>query len=297
MMGQLRTACRSYALVEPSPADVIARLNRLVNSGVEDAMATVLYLVLDRESGELCFSCAGHPPPLLLRPEGPEFLEDGRSVPVGAADAAAFREGRAELPPGATLLIYTDGLVERRDTPLDDRLAQLAAAAGAAGDDELGDLCDQVLAGVIGPRKPDDDVALLALRLLASAAGGLEVSLPAEPGSLRVLRRRLGRFLGVAGADETEAYEITLVVCEAAGNAIEHAYGPTDATFEVEATFEEGEVMASVRDRGRWREPRGEERGRGLTIMHGLMDSVEVEPDRDGTVVRMRRRLGERMPA
>jgi PAS domain S-box-containing protein len=289
-MGQLRNAFRAYGLVEASPAEVVARINRLVTSGVEEAMATVLYLVLDRETGEVTFTSAGHPPPLLLAPEGARFLDGGRSVPVGAADTAVFREGTAVLPPGSSLVLYTDGLVERRDVALERRLEDLARVASAPEHD-LERLCDRILSGVLGDRVPTDDVALLAVRPEPVALGSFKLSLPAEPGSLVVLRRRLGRFLHAAGASQVEAYEVTLTVCEAAGNAIEHAYGPADATFEVEAAFEEGQLLAMVRDSGSWRERRSQHRGRGLKIIKGLMDEVEIATENGGTVVRMRRRL------
>ena len=294
-MGQLRNALRAYALVESSPAEVVARLNRLVMSGGEDTMATVLFLLFDRETGELTFTSAGHPPPLVLGPDGPRFLEEGRSMPVGAADAAVFREGRATLAPGSTLLLYTDGLVERRDVALDERLDELTRAA-SEGQGGLEELCDRVLQGVLGAGEPDDDVALLVVRA-QPAAERLELRLPAEPQVLVDLRRRLGRFLHAAGASEAEIYEITLTISEAAGNAIEHAYGPGDAVFEVEAGMEGGELVALVRDRGSWRERRGAHRGRGLKIIEGLMDEVEVASEEDGTVVRMRRRLSPRLAA
>jgi PAS domain S-box-containing protein len=289
-MGQLRNAFRAYGLTEASPAQVMARVNRLVMSGEEEAMATVLYLVLDRETGEVTFASAGHPPPLVLTAAGAHFLEGGRSVPVGAAEPGVFREASADLPPGASLLLYTDGLVERRDTPLEHRLDVLAEAAGRA-EGGLEALCDSVLEGVLGREVPSDDVALLAVCPRPVASEAMRLSLPAEPESLSGLRRRLGRFLHAAGATEIEAYEITLTVCEAAGNAIEHAYGPGDASFEVEATFENGTLVAVVRDRGSWRERRGIHRGRGLQIIQGLMDDVEVSTEPDGTVIRMRRRL------
>ena len=291
-MGQLRNAFRAYGLIESSPAEVVARINRLVMSGVEQVMATVLYLVLDRETGEVAFSAAGHPPPLVIAPDGPRFLEGGRSVPIGAADTAVFREATAILPPGSTILLYTDGLVERRDTPLHERLDRLAAVAGAAGE-ELAGLCEAVLREVLGESEPGDDVALLAVRPLPVADSEITLTLPAEPGSLAHLRRRLGRFLHATGANELERYEITLTICEAAGNAIEHAYGPGDATYEVEVGFDRGELTATVRDSGSWREKRGEHRGRGLEIIEGLMDEVAVERDAAGTLVRMRRRLRE----
>jgi PAS domain S-box-containing protein len=289
-MGQLRNAFRAYGLVESSPAEVVARINRLVMSGVEDAMATVVYLVLDRETGEVSYSCAGHPPPLVLTPDGPHFLEGGRSVPIGASDPAVFHEASAVLPPGSALLLYTDGLVERRDVGLEERLGRLAEVAGSAADD-LDALCERVIQVVLGEGDPGDDVALLAVRPLPAASERISLTLPAEPGSLAGLRRRLARFLHATGASEAEQYELTLTICEAAGNAIEHAYGPSDATFEVEVAFAGGELVATVRDSGSWRDKRGEHRGRGLNIIEELMDEVQVAADADGTVVTMRRRL------
>ncbi len=300
IMGQLRTASRAYAQVEPSPAEVLARLNRLFMGSEQEGMATVLYLVLDRDNGRVVFTNAGHPPPLVLEPDGPRFLEGGRSVPVGAADPAVFREGEDTVAPGSTLLLYTDGLVERRDVPLERRLNQLAAAAGAAGGaagGELPDLCGRIVSAVLGRSEPGDDVALLAVRPRPIASPLLELTLPAEPESLATLRRRLGRFLHAAGAVEHEVYELTLTVCEAAGNAIEHAYGPEDASFDVRVTVASGEVRAEVRDRGRWRDPRGKSRGRGLRIIEGLMDEVDLATEQGGTVVRMRRRLSPRAAA
>jgi PAS domain S-box-containing protein len=289
-MGQLRNAFRAYGLVESSPSEVVARINRLVMSGVEDVMATVLYLVLDRETGELSFSAAGHPPPLVLAPDGPRFLEGGRSVPIGASDPAVFREASAVLPPGSSLLLYTDGLVERRDEPLDQRLDKLASVAGDAEGD-LNGLCERVIDAVLGDGDPGDDVALLAVRPLPAVTDQISLTLPAEPASLASLRRRLARFLHATGASDLEQYEVTLTISEAAGNAIEHAYGPGDATYDVEVTFTRGELVATVRDHGTWRERRGEHRGRGLNIIEKLMDDVKVTPGAEGTEVTMRRRL------
>jgi anti-sigma regulatory factor (Ser/Thr protein kinase) len=144
---------------------------------------------------------------------------------------------------------------------------------------------------VLGLREPADDVALLAVRPQTGTAERILLTLPAEPEALAGLRRRVGRFLAAAGANELESYEILLTVCEAAGNAIEHAYGPGDASFQVEIAVEGGDVVAEVRDSGNWRDRRGEHRGRGLTIIEGLMDSVDVRREPSGTAVRMRRRL------
>jgi PAS domain S-box-containing protein len=296
-MGQLRNAFRAYALVESTPSEVMARMNRLTIEAGEETIATALVLMLERETGELTYSSAGHPPALVVYREGARFLEGGRSMPVGAAEAAIFREETAVLEAGATLVLYTDGLVERRDQSLDERFEELAdvAAGGALG---LEDLCDRILAQLLGPGEPADDVALIAVRTEAVSTHGINLSLPAEPDALLGLRRRLGRFLHSAGATEAEAYEITLAISEACGNAIEHAYGPGDASFQVEVGVEGDELVAAVRDWGSWRKTRAAtHRGRGLKIIEGIMDSAEVVQDDDGTVVRMRRRLSAGVPA
>ena len=78
-------------MAESSPAEVMTRVNRLVMTGEDEVMATVLYLVLDRENGELTFASAGHPPPLVLGPDGVSFLEGGRAVPIGAVEPVATK--------------------------------------------------------------------------------------------------------------------------------------------------------------------------------------------------------------
>jgi len=297
VMGQLRNAFRAYALVETSPAQTLVRLNRLLAKDGRDLMATALCIAIDRDTGEIEVASAGHPPPLVIQAGvGARFIDDGRAVPLGTADPVAYKDASGHLEPGSTLVLYTDGLVERRDTSLDDRLAQLVTVASVA-DGELGDVCDQLLEGILGGNRPADDVAVLAIRLEPSEPGRLALRLPADPAALSQLRRRLGRFLETAGAGEEERFEITLTVCEAAANAIEHAYGPGDAEFELEARLEGDVVQVSVRDFGAWRERRGEDRGRGLKIMQGMMDDVDVSRGSSGTTVRMSRRLTARTAA
>ena len=297
MMGQLRNAFRAYALVETSPAQTLVRLNRLLAKDRRDLMATALCIAIDRDSGEVSLSSAGHPPPLVISRGGEvRYLEEGGSVPLGTADPVAFKDVTARLEPGSTLVLYTDGLIERRDTSLDDRLAQLATVASVA-DGELGDVCDQLLEGILGGKRPADDVAILAIRLEGSEPGRLSLRLPADPAALSQLRRRLGRFLDTAGAAEAERFEIILTVCEAAANAIEHAYGPGDAEFELDARHDGSRVQITVRDFGAWRESRGEDRGRGLEIIEAMMDDVEVTRTPRGTTVTMGQKLGMRAEA
>jgi PAS domain S-box-containing protein len=294
VMGQMRTAFRAYAMLGGSPADTLARLNRLLIKEGGELMATALYLVLDRDTGQVWHASAGHPPALVVSPDHePRYLEGGRSVPLGTSEIG-FQEAETQIEPGSTLLLYTDGLVERRDTPLDDRLSQLATVAGIAGGD-LGDVCDQIIGGLLAGKRPSDDVALLALRPEPPTQGSIHLRLPADPAALAQLRQRIGRFLTTAGAVEEEQFEITLAVSEAAMNAIEHAYGPSDNEFELRARIQSGEFSAEITDSGRWRDRRGDDRGRGLAIMDALMDDVDVAAEPTGTTVRMRRRLGSQV--
>ena len=165
-------------------------------------------------------------------------------------------------------------------------------------DGELGDVCDQLLEGSLAGKRPADDVAVLAIRLEPSEPGRLALRLPADPAALwRSCAAGWGAFSRRPARGTSERFEITLTVCEAAANAIEHAYGPGDAEFELDARLDEDRVQISVRDFGVWRERRGEDRGRGLKIMEGMMDDVEVSRTSKGTTVRMRRRLGVRAAA
>jgi anti-sigma regulatory factor (Ser/Thr protein kinase) len=188
------------------------------------------------------------------------------------------------------VVLYTDGLVERRDAPLDHGLDRLSAAVADAPEDPAG-CCDFVLQALLGGRRAGDDVALLALQRLESGSEPLSLRLPAESHTLRLLRRSLRTWLRSAGAGDDETYDLTLVVNEAAANAVEHAYGPVEATYEVDARLVDGVAEIEVRDFGRWRPPRDSDRGRGLPLMEGLTDEMDVERGEDGTVVRMRRRL------
>jgi anti-sigma regulatory factor (Ser/Thr protein kinase) len=136
-----------------------------------------------------------------------------------------------------------------------------------------------------------DDVAMIVVRLPAQVAERLELRLAAEPGSLAVMRRAFQDWLPKLGLDDAAAYDVLVAAGEAAANAVEHAYGPSEAEFGVTAQVEAGELVVAIHDEGRWRPARGSHRGRGLAMMKDLMDDVQVHSDDSGTVIRMRRRL------
>jgi anti-sigma regulatory factor (Ser/Thr protein kinase) len=288
VMGQLRHALRAFALEGDPPAIVGARLNRLIPQG---AMATLLYLVLDPDTMEARYINLGHMPPLIVAPgRAPCFL-DGGAPPLGARLWSSCTELSTVLTPGSTLLLYTDGLVETRGVPIDRGLTRLAHALSTKSNGDISVLLDHVLAQALGTEEAEDDVAVLALRPLPLESTRLALRLPASPAALSQLRQTLRRWLTSADVAQDVAFEIATACNEACANAIEHAYGPRDASFSFEARLEDDTLAVTVRDAGRWKAPSPTHNGLGLTVMRGLMDAVDLETGPNGTTVRMRRRL------
>lgn len=294
VMGQLQHALRAYAIEGHSPGVILERLNNLL--GMRE-MATLLYLVVDPASWTFRFANAGHMPPLVLSPDGQAALLEGGSPPLGGSLLTMYREESAALAPGSIIIMYTDGLVEVRGEALDAGLARLVESASAGRGDDLEDLLDRILTQLLGTEGSTDDVALLALKAAALDPAHLLMRLPATPSSLPLMRHTLRRWLAQSGATDQDIYEISVATAEACANSIEHAYQAADAHLEVDARVREGEVSITVRDWGRWRPPRGKHRGRGLLLMQGLMDGVQVTPTDQGTTVQMRRRLSREIRA
>jgi serine phosphatase RsbU (regulator of sigma subunit)/anti-sigma regulatory factor (Ser/Thr protein kinase) len=288
-MGQLRNTLRAYALEEFSPATSLDRLNSLVMTLGGSGRSTVLCLSFYPTQQLVRIANAGHLPPLLLRPDGTaEYLDDGGSVPIGVLDDPVYVEDYTTLEPGSTLLLFTDGLVESRRRTLGEGLTQLAQAA-VQGPQNLEELLDHIL-NEVAEEQPDDDIALLALRVVSSPPR-LRLRFPAKPEVLAQLRRNLRSYLTRLGVSDEEIYEITVACSEAAANAIEHAQNPTEDAFEVDAGVEEGQLAIVVRDFGDWRPPAPQsKRGRGMRLMTAFTQ-VKVQQGTRGSQVIMRRRL------
>jgi anti-sigma regulatory factor (Ser/Thr protein kinase) len=192
------------------------------------------------------------------------------------------------------LLLFTDGLVERRGSSILDGLTRLKTLAADPGEDlEL--LCDHLLDSMVTD-EVSDDIALLALRQVPLAAGPLFLRLPAEPQVLAPLRQTVRRWLREIDADPRIVDDVLVACGEAFANAIQHAYGAKDGLFEVSLVLLDGAIEVTIRDLGSWRPSFGSGRaarrgGFGQRLMRALMDSVDVESGPEGTVVRMRRSL------
>ncbi len=291
MMGQLRNALRAFAFEYDDPHTVVSRLDKLVEGMLDSAFATLVYLVVDPRQRLAQYVVAGHPPPLIRSPDGTtSFLEHGRSLPIGVDASLSFEAGEVQLEQGSTILLYTDGLVERRGSPLDEGLRKLAEAA-AASDDDPEELVEAVLGALIGDNERPDDIAVLAIRFAAPVLDDLRLVLPSTQHGLVEMREVLRGWLARGEVDEDVAAEAVLAVWEACANAVEHAQEPVQSSFRLRATLDDGGRMrVEVRDSGQWKPATGTtERGLGLGLMRSFMDTVEVSPGSDGTAVVMER--------
>lgn len=290
-MAQLRGAVRAFAAVS-SPSELLDRLDAFVDSLPAADMTTLVYVELDPTTGRFRYACAGHPPPLIVSATGvSRLLWGARSTPLGSL----FRSRRVEsidvLGEAERLVLYTDGLVERRGEALDVGFDRLLAAT--AHDVASVDFVDRLAVTMLDGVLQRDDVCLLTATRMDGRSFARSLA-PTSTG-LGSLRRELRSWLGHWFATEQTVHDVLLAVSEAVSNAVEHgARGDADRPIVVIATMSLGEVQITVRDHGVWREPVvSTERGRGLAIMRALMDDVVVERHDDGTVVRLARSIGD----
>jgi serine phosphatase RsbU (regulator of sigma subunit) len=161
-MGELRTTLRAYAAEGAAPAEVVYRLDHLVHQQGVGFVATLIYGVLDPATGLFTYTRSGHLPPILIGPDRkPVVVDDTPSPPLGMGWQHIQQE--LVLEPGATLVLYTDGLVERRDEDIDRGLRRLGEAAAHPTENTEG-LCDLLLDELSDPGGLTDDIALLIVR-------------------------------------------------------------------------------------------------------------------------------------
>jgi PAS domain S-box-containing protein len=166
-MGQLRSALRALASTGFEPGPLLEALSEFSRRHSVGQMATVAYAELDVRLGCMRYACAGHPPPAIVEPGGAAwFASEGRSPPLDAYNFWSDRpEGACQLSAGAIVVLYTDGLIERRNRPvqagLDELLAKLDRIRDQASDTVASSLANEAT----GTTSQPDDVCVLALRL------------------------------------------------------------------------------------------------------------------------------------
>ncbi|MDQ1037213.1 anti-sigma regulatory factor (Ser/Thr protein kinase)/PAS domain-containing protein [Streptomyces sp. V3I8] len=276
VMGQLRTAVRAYARLDLPPHEVLQLLDGLAMEIDPNQIATCVYAVHDPNEGRLVYASAGHLPILVRDESGTVLRADEPTGPPLGTGGWMHASGTVPLGPGSTAVLYTDGLVERRDADLDEGIASLAGAlAGATGTPQV--VCDRLVRSAGVTADHDDDVAVLVLQhpartgpdgdLFRNAAlellGGVEATPRARAFASGVLTS--WRFppelhdLGVLAASELVA------------NSLQHGTPPmrlrlrrTDRRLIVEVT--DGDDHLPRRRRA---EP-ADESGRGIAIIHAI---------------------------
>ncbi|MEW9511421.1 MULTISPECIES: SpoIIE family protein phosphatase [Streptomyces] len=276
IMGQLRTTAQTLAQLDLPPQEVLHHLDEQAQRLGSDRMATCLYAVYDPVAHRITIANAGHPPPVLLHLGGrAEVLRVPPGAPIGVG-GVDFEAVELDAPAGATLLLYTDGLVESRLrdvwTGIEQLRERLAATAQLTGDDHsppLEALCDDVL-DMLGPGDRDDDIALLAARFDGIAPSDvaywyLEPEDAAPGRARRLARRALSRW----GLEELSD-EVELLVSEVVTNAVRYAERPV--TLRLLRTdilrCEVGDDSPQLPRQRRARET--DEGGRGLFLVNRL---------------------------
>jgi len=285
-MGQLRNALRAFSVERLKPSSALTRLNRLAEEVLETTFATLVYVVVDPATMVCRIACAGHPPPVLATPSGKvELLEAGRGLPLGAGLDGRYRQEAVTVPDGSALVLYSDGLVERRGQSIDEGLDALCEAVRDAPPD-ADQLLEHVLERLVGAGERADDIALLAARLVPVAPRPLDLEIPSRPGSLDLVRYSLRMWLDGSPLSRSEAEEVLLATWEAAANAVEHAVEPSRDTVRLRASLTGRTVQVVVEDSGRWA-PAAEAAGRGLglRLMRSVSSGLDISTSETGTRV------------
>ena len=289
VMSRQRHTFEVYGHELQSPGQIV---RHMLKHSEGDSMITLAIVTLDPYTGRMSYACVGHPPPLLLDPSSGRVtrLEDASAPPMGVAGPADVVEATLPLPDLAVVVLYTDGLIERRGQDIDRAIDVLGALIAEEPGASPAVLLTKVGAA-IGPT--DDDVALLVASVDVEQLA-FEMQISADPKMLGGMRRRLEAWLMHRGVDEADVVDVILCVSEACNNAIEHAYrgngdGPVDVTVNREADA----LRIVVEDHGLWLDQESsEERGRGLMLIRNLMHSTAIETGLHGTRVTFTRRLG-----
>jgi anti-sigma regulatory factor (Ser/Thr protein kinase) len=295
-MGKLRSAMGALGLVVESVGELLGRLDQFADKIEEARFGTVAAVLLEPETGELRYSLAGHPPPLVIdRNRDSRFLEGGNGPPlcIVLGDETRRPEGRAILEEGSTLILYTDGLIERREDSIDNGLERLRDAAAARRHFEPERLCDEIVdefaEGCL------DDLVFLCLRREPRDTRVFRRVFPAMPKTLQHVRQELRAWLGEQGLDRKRIEEVIQACGEGCANTVRHAYGehPGEATLELRLRAD-GTLVTRIRDAGVWRaRAHTESSGHGMEIMRALNDDVHIHRTPQGTTVVMEARVRE----
>jgi sigma-B regulation protein RsbU (phosphoserine phosphatase) len=296
VVSRVKSALRSYALLDEPVSRVMERTNRKLLHFEVDTMVTLLCAVAEPPYDRFVISAAGHPPPILATTTGAEFVPITPGPPLGAVDGAQYPAITLAMPDGGTLICYTDGLIERRGESIETGLARLLATVVSGAPERV---CRHVMMRMVGDNPTTDDVALLVVRRdtvagSTSAHDGEheraprpdekvvgEIRLQATKNSVAQARRFATEL--TADLDPAVRGVLVLLVSEVATNCVTHA--ATDFTVKifrssrrlrVECTdYAEGDVTVA-------RVEPTDTHGRGVYFVLRLADDWGVRPSEHG---------------
>lgn len=292
-MGQLRTALAAMARHTESAGQLLTHLDAFIATSGATDFATVCYGALDSATGVFEYASAGHPPILLVSPTGDSrWLRDAQSPPLGGDDERRRPDARVTLEAGSLLVLYSDGLFERRGELLTDGLDRIKKTAQTLARESVAEVCNELVAALGVDVSRQDDVAVLAVRFDPRVGGSFHLSFPAEARELRALRAAIRQWLDARPVSTETHRALILAVGEACSNSIEHAYQAGDpGTVDVEVEQRDAMLIATVRDYGRLRRPPSErhaDRGRGTQLIRDLTLDFSRNSTTNGTTVRFR---------
>ncbi|OBA71001.1 stage II sporulation protein E [Mycobacterium sp. 1554424.7] len=293
VMGQLRSSARALLINGAQPARVLEQLD-LAASLIPNAYCTTVFLaILDTETGVLEYSNAGHMPAMVAgpKPANTTVVTDAASVPLAVRRTEPRPQASRVLPAGSTLMLYTDGLVERKHESIDIGIARAADVLLATTKLPLDAVPETVVRALAPPSGYDDDVAMVIYRHRPTQ---LRIESEALAEELAEIRHRLAAWLRAADVPDAQAADIVLVVNEACTNCVEHAYrGHAIGAMLLQAEVTDGQVRTRVTDTGSWKTPAADpgNSGRGLVLMRALSDTMELHSTIDGTTVDITFRL------
>ncbi len=287
-MGRLRAAAAALAMyVEPSPRVLLEALNRCARGANGTSFATAVCVVIEPNTGHLRYSSAGHPPVVVVEPDGTVTRLDGaQGLPFCALASGSRPEASLSLTPGALVVLYSDGLIERRSSPIDDRLAQLEDLVGTVAAYPLAVIADRLVADMTLTGDVEDDIVVVCCRF-APVESVLDRRFGADVDELAVIRSELRRWLT---SHDLEYDDVLIAVGEACANAVQHAYGNEEAgEIELELAHHGYYLSVSVTDYGTWQRSRNERMygGRGTSIMRSLATYFHRETGPHGTTLTM----------
>ncbi|MFE9877476.1 SpoIIE family protein phosphatase [Streptomyces sp. NPDC005784] len=272
-MGRLRTAVHTLAALELPPDEIMGHLNDIVGGLGEHAYATCLYALYDSTDGSCTVVRAGHPPPLVVRPDGSAYFpEVAVNPPLGAA-FPPFETTELKLSADTLLVLFTDGLVESSHREIDQGMAQLAdLLPDEACCPDLEDLCDTVTAGMLPGGPTADDAALLIARLHTVADRQMASwALPEGPEAAGEARRHVREQLAQWQLDDL-VMTTELLASELVGNVIRHARGPIGLRLLCSGTLVCEVSDASLTMPRIRRSSDTDEGGRGLQLVNALCE-------------------------